>query len=270
MVLALLSSSLLGCASEPVDDCTTGDGQVWVMRQIAFARFEDDIAPGFDLDDSTGKVCGHDDWDSPWGTDGIDNNLARLIPALESTEAVAVEAILLQTINNGELLIVMEAGAVDSYEDDACIELDVMRGMGPVEVGSDDLLLPGQTVALDPDAEVTWLQTPRIEAGVFHAAGFSMSLPFQVLNEAIRFDIRQGQLRMEVDPETRVARGFAGGGVNVAEILALVADLGVDAEVKDLLNSILPAMADLDADGDGECEEISMALEFEAVPAWLY
>jgi hypothetical protein len=270
MVLALLSSSLFGCAGEPIDDCTTGDSQVWVMRQIAFARFEDDIAPGFDLDDSTGKVCGHDDWESPWGSEGVDNNFARLIPALESTEAVAVEAILLQTINSGELLIILQAENVDSYEDDSCLGVEVTRGEGPVEVGTDELLLPGQTLALDPAAEVVLMQTPFIEAGVLQARGFSMSLPFQVLNEAINFDIRQGQLRMEVDPETLVAHGYAGGGINVADILALVDDLGVDAEVKDLLNGILPAMADLDGDGDGECEDISMALEFEAVPTWLY
>ena len=56
---------LLSCSSEPVDDCTTGEQQLWVMRSIEFARFEDDEAAGFDLDDDDGKVCGHEDWTAP-------------------------------------------------------------------------------------------------------------------------------------------------------------------------------------------------------------
>ena len=61
-----------------------------------------------------------------------------------------------------------------------------------------------------------------------------------------------------------------GGGVNVQDILDVANTADVSQEVKDLLNPLLGVMADLDTDGDGECEQISMAFHFEAVPAWLY
>jgi hypothetical protein len=261
---------LLSCNSEPADDCRTGERKLWVMRSIEFARFEGDEAAGFDLDDDEGKVCGHEDWTAPWGAEGVDNNLARLIPALESTEAVAVEAILLQTINRGELLILVETDAVDDPFEDRCVDATLMRGLPPVEVGTDDLLLPGQTLEIDPDAPSSPTYDGHIRDGVLHARGIQLSLPFQVLNEPIDFDISDGQLRMEVDEETGLAQGVAGGGVHVPSLLAMANDLGIDDEVKGLLNSVLPLMADLDADGDGECESLSIAFHFEAIPAWRY
>ena len=270
MVFLLSSSSLLGCAPEPVDDCTSGASKAWVMRSIEFARFEGEVAGGFDLDGDTGKVCGHADWASPWGEEGVDNNLARLIPALEATEAVAVEAIVQQTINSGELLLMVGADHVDSFHDDSCVEVEVLRGVGPVEVGTDELLLPGQTLGVDPTVERFVTESSELSGGVLSARGFSLELPFQVFDVAIHFDMSLGQLRMEVDPDTLVATGYAGGGVEVEAILDVVNTENVDPEVQDLLNPLLASTADLDMDGDGVCEQISMALRFEAVPVWLY
>jgi hypothetical protein len=259
--------TLLACTGEVEDDCSSGTSQAWVMRSILFSRFEGDVAAGFDLDDSGGKVCGHDDWDSPWGTDGVDNNLAKLIPALESTEAVAVESILQGLINDGEVLLMLEVAHVDDWQQDSCIEAGVMRGGGPIEVGSDDLLLPHQTLDVsDPyTAEGAWL-----EDGVISARGFPMELPFQVFDVQIPFALSEAQFRMEVDPETGVATGVAGGATDLQTILDVVNTENVDPELQDLANGLLPAMADMDMDGDGECEAISLAFDFEAVPVWTY
>ena len=259
---------LLGCGSAAVeDDCSTGVEQVWVMRSIEFARFEGDVAAGFDLDDDSGKVCGHDDWDSPWGGDGVDNNLARLIPALESTEAVAVESIVQDLINQGELLLMVEVRHLDDVQDDACIAASVMRGQGPLEVGADDLLLPGQTLDV---SEVTPIESAWTADSAIHGAGFPISLPFQVFEVQIPFELESAQFRMEVDPSDYIAQGVAGGAVPIQTVLDVVNDEDVDPELQDLANTLIPAMADMDFDGDGSCEAISLAFHFEAVPVWVY
>ena len=44
----------------------------------------------------------------------------------------------------------------------------------------------------------------------------------------------------------------------------------LDPALQDLANTLIPAMADMDLDGDGSCEAISLAFHFEAVPVWIY
>ena len=84
----------------------------WVIDSLYFARVEDGISDGFDLDreqstsgGSTG--CGRQDFTSPGGTAGIDNAFGEVLPALENTEFVAAEALINDTIRTGEVMLLV-------------------------------------------------------------------------------------------------------------------------------------------------------------------
>ena len=110
------SSCLLACAADPQDDsaavCDSGGSEVFLLTTIAFPREVDNVSTGFNLDDAVsmeggGTGCGVADQVSPDGEEGIDNSFARLRPALDATEASALDAIVQEATNGGGLLVMV-------------------------------------------------------------------------------------------------------------------------------------------------------------------
>ena len=117
----MLLAMLLGCSSDSSKEINTaktcsaaegGETITAVVNTLTYARQVDGIANGFNLDgvisdtsDETG--CFKPDLVGPDGTQGVDNAFSALIPALESTEAVALETLIQTSINSGELLLMM-------------------------------------------------------------------------------------------------------------------------------------------------------------------
>mgnify|MGYP001322758305 CR=1 FL=1 len=64
--------------------------------------------------------CGRADFTSPDGVPGIDNAFARLRPALDLTEASALELIIQEAINSGGLLATVQLDGLHHPTDDAC------------------------------------------------------------------------------------------------------------------------------------------------------
>ena len=128
---------LLGCKGSggdtgaSLDECDPTETRVGVMTSITFAGVEEDgSALGFDLDGHTtaagdGQGCGKPDFLDPEGNEGIDNAFARLLPAIEATEAVAVTDIVTNLIKSGELLLLVELESLDSDIDDSCVNTHI-------------------------------------------------------------------------------------------------------------------------------------------------
>ena len=110
----LATVALLGCsagddsggpAGNPTGGTCDADGPTatYVMRSLYFARSEEGVGWGFDLDGHASAAgdpegCGKADLTDPEGQGGIDNAFAGLLPTLEQTEAVAVEGLLQDAI----------------------------------------------------------------------------------------------------------------------------------------------------------------------------
>ena len=62
--------------------------------------------------------------------------------------------------------------------------------------------------------------------------------------------------------------GYMGGGVEVAEILDLLAN--INSDVGDLLDSLLQAAADLKPGEDGTCGRLSAVIEFQTTSGFFY
>jgi len=282
MRLGLPALLLIGCSEEPdrvraasADDCSRGGAtEVFVLRTVSFPREVDGVTPGFDLDgevtapgSTTG--CGVGDQIAPDGTEGVDNAFARLRPALDATEASALDDIVQEAIHSGGLLAMIQLDDVDDPYDDACVDMRVTSALGTPMVGHDGLMLASQTFEQDPDAPVSVVEGAELVGGSLRDGPVDVDLPFEFLDANLTFHLRDGQILFERG-EDGVHTGVIGGGVAIADLSALAHETGIDDTVEVLLDSMLSFNADLNPDENGVCQDISVSLTFEAVPAFFY
>jgi len=273
---------LIGCAdpaadtAAPAEDFCDGGGTVEValMTSMLFARRSDDgVSVGFDLDDHVsdagdGEGCGHADLVSPDGAEGIDNGFSAIIPALEATEAQAVEGLVQDAIHNGELLLMVQIEGVHDLENDPCVDVEVARGYGEPLIGTDGALLPGQTLDRHPDVPVSRVEGASIVDGALEVRGLDLSMEIQVLNALIGLDLYDVGVHLELG-EDDVGWGYFGGGLlvqDVADQLLAIENI----EVGDLAAQLFELSADLHPDEGGACTQLSMVVEFTTTTAFFY
>ncbi|MDG1484188.1 MAG: hypothetical protein P8R54_31645 [Myxococcota bacterium] len=266
---------LLAC-TPPADDSglytATCDGSapsvVGVMTAMRFVRAEGNISAGYNLDgevtdegDSWG--CGIGDYTDAEGNAGIDNAFARLIPAMEATEAVAVEGLIQDAIDSGELLLMFELHDLDDRADDGCVGITLQEGAGDPLLGTDGAILPDQTFSRDTASFSASVSDVALSGGRMDAGPMDVLLPATVLGVDVLFDIREARVRIEPQ-EDGTFTGFLSGGTPIDYIIQIAQKENVDETLAALLESLLTTTADL---GE-QCEDISLTIEFEAVPAY--
>lgn len=275
---ALMALSCAGTTDDTADALSTCDAdgptQGFVITNIMLGRAEGSVSPGFDLDRSEAgnndnAICGIEDFDSPDGEAGVDNGFAPIIPALMLTEARAAEDLLQSTINAGGLLLTIELEDADSLVEDDCTHLKVGQATGAPFVGSNDRILPGQTLTKDPTVAVSQAQNVAIVDGVVEAHDLDITIPLQVLDADIVFDLRQAAVRLRIAEDGSVT-GEMSGVVTFEEFMSVVSDNGVADEVADILETLLNISADFEPDARGQCQSISVVFTFEAVPAFFF
>lgn len=240
----------------------------YVVRRIEFGRFvegETNVTPGFDLD---GRVsgpddetsCYHPDYTSPDGEEGIDNQLAVLIPALEGIAGDAVDGLVQGAINDGALMILFEPRG------DA---LGVAQGVGVPFLGTDGFILADQTLAVDP--EVPWSPAPMrsldADEPTFEAGPVDLPLPVDILNVHFTLNVADGRIRYTQHRDGTIS-GFMGGQINVAEVITAIDDGGVGSATR-IAEQVLLGRADMAPDENGDCQDFSATLIFEAAPVYL-
>lgn len=260
-------------ASSPACD-SPGETRVGVMSVLVWGRATDGVSRGFDLDGIVSSAndprgCRIEDYVSPEGVSGIDNGFARVVPALDLTEAVAVEGLIAQSISGGELLISMELTGVDDPMNDDCVGLTIARATGDVLLGTDGLLESGQTFDRDLDLPTTSFENLKIVDGRILATPLNWNLPLTIFNVSLNFPLANGTLQIDLDPEGGMS-GVFGGGIPVTYITEVASSENVDADLVSLVASLLDATADLDPDDAGVCQTISVNLEYEAIDAYFF
>ncbi|MEQ1503208.1 MAG: hypothetical protein ABMB14_13310 [Myxococcota bacterium] len=269
-------AAVVGCGGPPdeaADDgaCdAAGDERLYVVQSLVFVRQEAGVSDGFDLDGAVGGPdgCGIADFTAPDGATGVDNAFAYVVPALELTEAAAVESLIQAAIESGELLIALDLTELDGETDDACVDLSIGRASGDVLIGGDGRLLGGQTFA--PDADAPGFDAPDVALvdGVLESP-LELVLPLQIFDVALEFALRDGRLRLALQPDG-TATGLFAGGVDIAYLLQIAAEENVDAGLHDVMEALLDSWADLAPDETGACSRISITFSFVAVPAFWY
>ncbi len=270
--------ALVGAAAckPPPDDSITSEpesGTVVLARAVEFAGGADGVSEGFDLDnavtargDNTG--CGIQDYTSPNGAPGIDNAFASLMPVIAATGGQALPDLVQNAVTSGELLLLFAMSPEDA---DGCIPIEVARGGSAPMIGTNGLILPGQTFEIDrtqPSANVTCAH--KQPDGSVLGSGLTLRLPLHVFDETIDLSMTDGTVSL-TDNGDGTFHGVVSGGVSTAEVNANVQ--GFDAIPSALVGAIgaaLNQIADLAPDGSGTCQQMSTSIVFEGVPAFLF
>lgn len=276
-----LAIGLVACVEPAAEDegtCSLADAPELVVARSIKIGIADEagVSVGFDLDGETTVEdattgCGIGDYVSTTGTPGIDNAFSRIVPTLNATEAKieTIEGLVQDTIDNGELLIAFEVGGVDDWGDDSCIAVEVAQAEGEAMLGTDGLLLDGQTFDREADAPTAVVANARIAEGVVLGDDLSIDLPVQVLNAALTLPLRDGKLQITPDGDD-LYQGVLAGAISAAYLLEVASTENVDPVVADLLGTVVGINADLPDEAGNPCAAMSMTLTFEGVGAYYY
>lgn len=258
MFFAILN--LMGCR-ESYDDDTSSEKRkrIYVINEITFARQTEAGVWGFDIDnrisdDSDSAGCHHADLIDPLGNEGIDNAMSGLVPALELTEAAAIEPLIDEAIRNGNLVLLLE------HDEET---LSVHKGIGAPMVGTDGKLLDGQSfVVEDPPLQLVSLQE---NFNTWVGSPFSLQIGLSVMGNDINFDMSQGGIRIEEHEDGSLAGSF-GGAIPLSSLLVIANDDQVGPN--ELFVGLIEGAADLFPDDEGQCQFFSVAFSFQAIPAF--
>jgi hypothetical protein len=278
----MLAALLLGCTAKNAEvdtgaeTCSSGDTLVFVMNTISWARRdENDVVWGFDIDDldsdeGDSDGCNHQDLEDPMGNTGIDNSISGLLPVMDLTAAISVEGLIQDSINTGELLLMLELrGFGDEPMDEDCIDVEILRGEGVPMVGTDGAILDHQTFSRSEDIASSKVDSVPMADGGFVAKPLSMELPVDILDKNLIFPMTKGGVGGFLHEDGEM-HGYFGGAVPVEYVREVVSFDDVGAELTELMLGLLATAADIAPNEDGECQELSVAFEFTAIPAYLF
>ena len=267
----IVLSLLLAC--KPSDErptCDVSDKRdLWVMDEIRFSRAEDGVSDGFDLDGTADPTCGIEDRTSPSGQPGIDNSFATLIPALEQTEAMAVESLILASINDGNLLLMYEIGGLDDRADDDCVSFEFLRGKGLPLLATDGFLESDQTIARDDAAASYPFEDAVVADGSVEVGPMLIDLPFHIFALDLEFGLEDARIRVDLH-EDGTSSGVFSGAMDPQQVLDVAANEDVDHALYGILETLFANTKDLAPDETGACTRISVGFQFTARPAYLY
>lgn len=246
---------------------TAADPTVIVLQQVVFGRESEGVSEGFDLDGTVSiedgaDGCGHGDFVDSAGRSGVDNAMANLMPVLEATEARAVESLIQQAINMGELLLLVQLADGPDGTD-----VTVLRGSGVPDIGTDGYIEPYQT--FDRSAETTpSTVTASASAPEVEARGFTVHLPLQIFDADLDLILYDAGVRVALGDDG-AAHGIVSGAFPYRLLLDGLEGANVDAGLLAALPLILENNADLDSP-DGPCSALSVTLDFVGTRAFLF
>ncbi len=255
----------------------TGDTYLYVLDVLDLGVEDPDgVAPGFDLDGTTDRICRQADFTSPApeSMPGVDNSLGPVLAAGE--EQFRVREALGLNLQRGALLVLARLRGVDDFDNDERVEVDVLFGVLPEGVEApmlelDGRYVPGQTFDLDARAlagdEMTALSRlpGAIVDGRLTAGPGMLPLTIPFGSTLVTLDLDRVRMGFDVS-ETGLSEGVVGGALDVEDTIAALS--GVEGLDPDQVRFALELFADLDpASGNSECQRISVALVFDATTA---
>jgi len=253
---------------------STAPRRTVVVSRFGFVRAEmarPTVAAGFDLDGrvstaSDAMGCRQADFTSPDGAEGVDNQLARLLPIVDGMTGGAFDGAIQAAVNNGQLLLAVSVEGADDPTDDPCVSLVVERVSGMPFVGSDMFLDKGQTYDLQRDERVTRVDA-TLTNGVVEAGPFTLPLPLAVLDARLVLNLYSARFRGRMREDGGM-EGIIGGGMSVEEFSMEVSRLTIPSGQMSAINTALRVFADL-APESGRCTQVSAGITFDARAAFV-
>jgi hypothetical protein len=234
------------------------------------------VVPGFDLDgrvtpNGDAMSCGHSDFVDPDGRAGIDNQLATIVPLFEFTGIGAAESLIQGAIKDGGLILMFELDDLDDLVNDPEVTLKLRAGTGVPLLGTDGLLLAGQTFALHPDSPDSLAPTASIKDGLLETGPFEARLPVQVFGVSYQLNLHGARVRAHLTEDGGLADGVLGGAVPYTDLLEIGRLAAMDdGSVLPAIEAVFSGSLDMEADAYGNCTAVSGAFVFTAVSGFLF
>lgn len=274
----LLPILLAGCQpGPPGTPCESEPVMSSLVRNLRFSlEMPTGVSEGFDIDshvsapgDAVG--CRHADFTSPEGQPGIDNQIATLVPLIETQAGgVTLDSILQTAINDGQLLLAIELLGVDDPMNDACVTVRTRPLVGTPSLGTDGLVEIGQTFDAAPGGEQSLVTGAHLVNGTVDIGPAPLVVPIAILDARFTLHIQSGFMHIQMHPDGTWT-GKLGGGVSIAEMTQIAMGLNIRPELMAAVGALLQSDADLAPDPmTNRCTQISSTLLFESVTAFVY
>lgn len=244
-----------------------------VARTLKFARQDDGVSLGFDLDGRISdrrdrESCSQPDFVTPDGEPGIDNALAWVVPLIERVGGAALESLVQAAINEGDLLVMLEIDGIDSLDYDDDVTLTLLRGVGLPYVGTDDRIEQWQT--FDVDGEAPWSRAPAtIVDGILEAGPVEIELPIYVFDFEFLVTVTEARVRMVIG-EDGPQWAMMGGIVLMENLLYIANNIEGGQNIPGTLDTVGRTFADMLPQEDGTCAGLSTVIELDLANAWFY
>jgi hypothetical protein len=135
-------------------------------------------------------------------------------------------------------------------------------------VGTDKIIESGQTFDRNFDLPMSRVEDQFIKDGMMLASPLEFSLPFNIFDVALEFNLHNSTLRFDQGIDGHHT-GYISGGLYIDEVIDFVSGRD-DIDIGDLVTELVETRADLWPDETGQCTGISVVFEFRAKPAFFY
>ena len=221
------------------------------------------------------QTCAHENFTSPSGEPGIDNQLARVVGCIRGyREGFDLDKFSAATLATGEHSVLIEVSGVDDTQNDDDVQVGLYSGKDPVTLDAVGKILPHQSLAVHDDRRYHNVVRGRIVNGELTSDIFDLHLKIdqQVIHS--EYDIRSARLKFKLSPDGTLA-GMIGGYFDVERRYEHFMHSGVVTSwllayncpgVYDALHRLADGYPDPKT---GKCTAISTALRVQALPAFV-
>jgi hypothetical protein len=265
-------------AGDPLAHCTglCADGPAFAVASLEFVGGDPQgHSRGFDLDGPNGDAaspdCAGQDWTDPEGNTGIDNQLGRLLPVLETFVGMALPTLVQNSINEGGLSILVEFVGLDDPSRKGALDLVFHHGTGTPLLGTDGKLLSGQSYALTTEPFLGVARNAHFVGDQIVAGPFDLKLPVSIFGVPYQLTLRDVHARLLPTVDMTSFTVLLGGSVVLSDIYALVDGIrNGPANLTNIVREVLPPYADIADPVTGECNRLSGTIEMSARQAFAY
>ena len=231
------------------------------------------IVAGFNLDarvsdDADPESCYHADFTSPPPDNemGVDNQMGPILASVGSS--LDFEGSITTSIADGTLIMLVRVSGVDDVTSDEAIVVELWQG-ATTSGGAPMLDATGRLAAGQSFVPTTMVGSwpGFISFGRARVATSDVPIALPLMDAStLSIVLRRGELRFDM-ATARLSRGVIGGALDVDETVGALVAVAPDSIPESLARSILEGQADLMPDVTGTCQEVSIALVFDAIPA---
>ncbi|MCA9580327.1 MAG: hypothetical protein KC416_00955, partial [Myxococcales bacterium] len=250
-----------------------GDTYFYVVSSITTGEAMGTTAPGFNLDGTEDAICGQEDFTSPAPDmeTGVDNQLPILNASLKAIP-IDLEAQLETALLAGRFVLLVQVSGVNDLTNDDSVSFEIFLGEVPGEGVDGGPAAPdsaggkisgGQTFDIKDYAPNTSIvkQTGKIVNGRLEASAEGLPLTFQVMDSDLTIDIKKAKVKFDISAKS-LSNGVIGGQIAIDDLVTEIGKLDLDIPGNLDLGATLGLVADLDPDGEGDCQSISAAIVF--------